>query len=61
MNTSDKIVASLDGVADSAVKDDAGNAIAATYISTVSYNSTTNVLTFSSADNTKVITINLGA
>lgn len=59
MNTNDTILANLDGQAQSAVNDGNGDEIAATYISSVSYDSATTTLTFSSADNTKVITINL--
>ena len=61
MNTNDTIIATLDGQAQEAVNDADGNEIAATYISSVSYDSATTTLTFSSADQTKVITINLGA
>ena len=61
MNTNDTIIANLDGQAQEALNDADGNEIAATYISDVSYNSATTTLTFSSADQTKVITINLGA
>ena len=61
MNTNDTIIANLDGQAQEAVNDADGNEIAATYISSVSYDSATTTLTFSSADQTKVITINLGA
>ena len=60
MNTNDTIIANLDGQAQEAVNDADGNEIAATYISDVSYDSATTTLTFSSADQTKVITINLG-
>ena len=60
MNTNDTIIANLDGQAQEAVNDADGNEIAATYISSVSYDSATTTLTFSSADQTKVITINLG-
>lgn len=60
MNTNDTIIANLDGQAQEALSDDDGNEIAATYISDVSYDSATTTLTFSSADQTKVITINLG-
>lgn len=61
MNTNDTLIATLDGQAQEAVNDADGNEIAATYISDVSYDSATTTLTFSSADQTKVITINLGA
>lgn len=61
MNTNDTIIANLDGQAQEALNDADGNEIAATYISSVSYDSATTTLTFSSADQTKVITINLGA
>ncbi len=61
MNTNDTIIANLDGQAQEALNDADGNEIAATYISDVSYDSATTTLTFSSADQTKVITINLGA
>lgn len=61
MNTNDTLIATLDGQAQEAVNDADGNEIAATYISSVSYDSATTTLTFSSADQTKVITINLGA
>lgn len=59
MNTSDKLIADLEGQADSAVNDGDNNEIAATYISSVSYNDNTQTLTFSSADGTKVINITL--
>lgn len=59
MNTSDKIIADLEGQANSSIHDGEGNEIASFYISNVSYNSATTTLTFSSADSTKVITINL--
>ena len=61
MNTNDTIIANLNGQAQEALNDADGNEIAATYISDVSYDSATTTLTFSSADQTKVITINLGA
>lgn len=61
MNTNDTIIANLDGQAQEALNDADGNEISATYISSVSYDSATTTLTFSSADQTKVITINLGA
>ena len=61
MNTNDTLIATLDGQAQEALNDADGNEIAATYISSVSYDSATTTLTFSSADQTKVITINLGA
>lgn len=61
MDTSDKIIASIDGQAESAINDGNGDEISATYISSVSYDDSTQTLTFSSADNTKVITITLGA
>lgn len=61
MNTNDTLIATLDGQAQEAVNDADGNEIAATYISSVSYDSATTTFTFSSADQTKVITINLGA
>ena len=61
MNTNDTIIANLDGQAQEALNDADGNEIAATYISSVSYDDSTQTLTFSSADQTKVITINLGA
>lgn len=61
MNTTDTIIANLNGQAQEALNDADGNEIAATYISSVSYDSSTTTLTFSSADQTKVITINLGA
>lgn len=61
MNTNDTLIATLDGQAQEAVNDADGNEIAATYISDVSYDSATTTLTFSSADQTKVITINLGS
>ena len=60
MNTNDTIIANVDGQAQEALNDADGNEIAATYISDVSYDSATTTLTFSSADQTKVITINLG-
>ena len=59
MNTNDAIIADIQGQAQSAVKDGNGDTIAATYISSVSYDDTNKILTFSSADSTKVITINL--
>lgn len=61
MNTNDTIIANLNGQAQEALNDADGNEIAATYISSVSYDSATTTLTFSSADQTKVITINLGS
>ena len=59
MNTNDTIFADVQGQAESAVNDGNGDEIAATYISSVSYNDSTQTLTFSSADGTKVITITL--
>ncbi len=61
MNTNDTLIANIDGQAQEALNDADGNEIAATYISDVSYDSATTTLTFSSADQTKVITINLGS
>lgn len=59
MNTNDTIYSDVQGQAESAVNDGNGDEIAATYISSISYNDSTQTLTFSSADNTKVITITL--
>lgn len=59
MNTNDTLIATLDGQAESAINDSNGSEIVSTYISTVSYDSNTQTLTFSSADSSKVITINL--
>lgn len=60
MNTSATLIADLEGQAQKAEKDEWGNIIASTYISSVSYDSETQEITFSSADSTKVITIALG-
>lgn len=59
MNTNDTIFADVQGQADSAVNDGDNNEIAATYISSVSYDDSTQTLSFSSADGTKVINITL--